>query len=144
MKISFFLVLTGLLLFSCKKSEEGSTSSSLEGTWKMILVKDNASTISITKPGSIQNDVIISFSTSSSSTGYFSGKTPTNTIGQSSYALAANQSISIPSMVMTKVAETTWGAEFVDHIREARQYNFPASGKLEIITLHKTLTFQKQ
>jgi|SRR5215211_7721599 len=143
-KYCFLLSLTGLLLFSCKKSDIDDLTASLGGTWKMILVTDNTSTTSITKPSSIQNDVIITFLPSSASTGTFTGKTPTNDIDQNPYSLGPHQAISIPVLSMTKVAETSWGAEFVDNIRDAQQYSFATEGKINIRTRNKTLTFQKQ
>jgi hypothetical protein len=51
--------------------------------------------------------------------------------------------MSIPDLGMTKVAETSWGNEFVKNIRDAREYSFEVGGKLNIKTAEKTLTFQK-
>jgi hypothetical protein len=138
------LLLSALTFLSCKKSDSDNIPSSLEGTWKMIQVRDNATNTSINKPSSIQKDVIITFHPTNSSIGILTGKTPTNEIEQNSYSLGANQSISIPVLSMTKVAETSWGAEFVDNIRDAEQYSFHAGGKLNIRTTKKTLTFKKQ
>lgn len=137
------LLLSGLLLFSCKKSATDNIPGSLEGRWKMILVSDNATNTSLSKPASISQDVIITFHPTRSSTGTVTGKTPTNEIHQNSYSLGANQAISIPVLSMTKVAETSWGAEFVDNIRDAQQYSFQAGGQLTIRTTNKTLIFQK-
>ena len=66
-----------------------------------------------------------------------------NSIMQNDYSIGANQSLSIPNLNMTKVMETTWGAEFVDNIRDAQQYSFEAGGRLQIKTINKTLIFKK-
>jgi len=44
---------------------------------------------------------------------------------------------------MTKVAETSWGDEFVQNITVAQSYSFETDGKLNIHTVSKTLTFRK-
>lgn len=140
MKLPILLMsLIGLMLLSCKKT----VSDNIAGTWKMIIVKDNATEASITKPSTIQKDVIITFVPSNASTGTFSGKTHTNDIDQNPYSVGTKQAISIPVLSMTKVAETSWGAEFVANIRSAQFYSFDTGGKLSIRTTSKTLTFQK-
>lgn len=144
MKLSIFLMsLIGLMLFSCKKNTSDTVPASLDGTWKMILLKDNATSASITKPSSIQGDVIITFVPNSLTTGTFSGKTPSNDIAPNDYSIGINQAISIPNLSMTKVGETFWGSQFVDNIRDAQQYSFELGGKLNIRTNNKILTFQK-
>ncbi len=140
MKLPILLMsLIGLMLFSCKKT----VCENFAGTWKMIAVTDNTTNVSITKPSSIQKDVIITFVPNSTTTGSFSGKTPSNDIDQNPYTLGAKQAISIPVLSMTKVAETSWGSEFVDHIRGEQQYSFETGAKLKIRAINKTLTFQK-
>jgi hypothetical protein len=114
----------------------------------MIIVKDNATNVTITKPATIQGDVIITFVPQNSTTGTFSGKTPTNEITgfdiwSNGYKLGENETISIPILSMTKVGETLWGREFVDNITEAEKYSFESGGKLNIRTKNKTLAFQK-
>ncbi len=135
--------LIGLMLFSCKKNVSDTVPASLDGTWKMIIVKENAASASITKPYSIQGDVILTFVPNSSTTGTFSGKTPSNDIEPNDYSIGTNQAISIPDLSMTKVGETFWGSQFVNNIRDAQQYSFEIGGKLTIRTIKKTLTFQK-
>ncbi len=96
MKPSILLMtLIGVMFFSCKKSASDTVSTNFEGTWKMILVKDNATNASITKPSSIQRDVIITFVPKSSTTGSFTGVTPSNEItdfgtGLNTYSLGPN------------------------------------------------------
>lgn len=61
-QILFFAIMISLAQFGCKKSgclEPAPTS--LNGKWRMIAVKDNASGLTTTKPVSIQNDVDITF-----------------------------------------------------------------------------------
>lgn len=142
MKFSIALrALVLLLLFSCKKTDSSPTS--LEGTWKMILTKDNMTNTVQQKPSAIQGDVIISFVPTSISNGFFEGKTPSNVFGPNEYLLASDQTISMPVMNMTKVGETSWGSEFIDNIRDAQQYSFATGGRLNIKTIRKTLTFEK-
>lgn len=133
------------LLFSCNKSvDAGSVPESLNGVWRMIKVKENSSGITSTKPSSLQGEVEISITTKTSSTGIFTGVTPSNQITENNFFVDTKQSISIPVLGMTKVSETPWGDEFVANIREAKQYYFDTRGILNIITRFKTLSFQKQ
>ncbi len=149
MKLSVLLMpLLALMLCSCKKTVSDTVPTSIDGTWKMIIVKENSTNASIIKPSSIQGDVIITFVSNTSTTGTFSGNTPTNDITgydtlSNTYMLGPNQAISIPTLSITKVSETPWGSHFVDNIREAQQYSFESRGKLNIRTTNKTLTFQK-
>ena len=129
----------GFMFFSCKKT----VPDNIAGTWKMVIVKDNATNSSITRPPSIEKEVIITFVPTSASAGTFTGETPTNIIYENPYSLGANQAISIPVLSMTKVSETSWGSEFVDNIIDAQQYSFEAGGKLNIKTINKTLIFRK-
>lgn len=150
MKNSFLLMsLIGVMLFSCKKTASDNLPASIEGTWKMILVRDNATNATITKPASIQGDVIITFVSNSDTTGLFSGNTPSNVftgvgVWSNTYTLGPNQTISIPALSMTKIRETFWGNLFVDNITKAQQYSFGQGGQLNIRTINKTLIFKKQ
>ena len=67
MKQIFFLIaIIGLALLSCRKT--GSLDpipTSLDGKWRMIIVKENASGSTTTKPSSIQGDVDIIFTSTS-------------------------------------------------------------------------------
>jgi hypothetical protein len=116
---------------------------SLEGKWRMIRVKDNTSGSTTTKPSSIQGDVDITFTSTTITNGSFIGNTPTNDIWENNYSLGANQSITIPVLAMTKVAETSWGIFFVDNIRSSQKYSFEAGGKLNIQTTNTTLSFRR-
>jgi hypothetical protein len=140
---AILLLLASTIFFSCNKSVED-IPSSLEGTWKMIQVKDNITNATVTKPSSILGDVIITFTPSDASSGTFRGNTPINTIEQNTYSLGADQAITIPVLSMTKVAETSWGTLFVDHITYAQRYGFEPGNKLTIVTIGKSLTFEKQ
>ncbi len=146
MKLSILLMsLIGLMLFSCKKTGTDTVPTSIDGTWKMIIVKENSTNASLTKPSSIQGDVIITFVSITSTTGTFSGKTPTNHITgyENTYMPGPNPAISIPILSMTKISETSWGSHFVDNIRDAHQYSFETGGNLNIRTTNKRLTFKK-
>ena len=97
----------------------------------------------MTKPASLYGDVVITFVSSDISKGIFNGNTPTNELGPDVYSLGYNHAIFIPSLNMTKVAETSWGLEFVVNIRDAQQYMLNSGDLLNITTSNKTLTFQK-
>ncbi len=145
MKPSILLMtLIGVMFFSCKKSASDAVSTSLEGTWKMILVKDNTTNASITKPSSIKGDVIITFVPKSSTTGTFTGITPSNRFGPNDYSIGPNQVISLHGLSMTEVNETSWGAQFADNIGAVQQYSFETGGISNIRTTNKTLAFKKQ
>ena len=144
-QILFLIAFIGLTQFSCKKSDtKDPIPTSLDGKWKMIIVKENTSGSTTTKPSSIQGDVEITFTSTSTTKGTFIGNTPTNDIGQNDYSIGTNQTLTIPNLSMTKVGETSWGKEFVDNIRSSQQYSFEIGGRLNIKTTNKTLTFQKQ
>ena len=140
MKQASLFILFIMLLFSCGKQNFDGT---LDGTWRMVLVKDNTTGATITKPTSIQGNVEITFTTVNSTTGTFFGKTPSNEIWQNDYQTGPNRSITILSLSMTKVGETSWGNEFVDNIRDSQEYSFDAGGRLTIKTMAKSLVFQK-
>lgn len=110
MKQAIFLIaIIGLTLFSCKKSDSiDPISTPLDGKWRMIIIKENVSGLTITKPSTIQGDVDITFSSTSSTNGTFMGNTPTNEIWQNDFSIGANQSFTIPCLAMTKVMETSW------------------------------------
>ena len=141
----FLITLIGVIfLFSCKKScSIDNELSSLNGKWRMIIVKENVSGFTTTKASAIHGEVEITFISTSSTAGSFIGNTPTNEIWQNDYVIGSNKSITIPTLSMTKVMETSWGKEFVDNIRNSQEYNFERGGKLNIKTTNKTLTFRK-
>jgi hypothetical protein len=144
MKRLFFLTVFSLILqLSCEKSASDSVVHSLAGEWKMIVVKDNATNISTTKPASIQGDVIIFVIPHNATSGSFSGQTPTNQIMQNDFTIGENGEIAILALSMTKVSETTWGSLFVDHIRDAERYTLEPGNMLHIRTPLKTLSFRK-
>lgn len=137
----FSIAILTLTFFSCSKDDLADLS--IEGKWRMTRVKDNVSGLAITKPSSVQGDVDITFALAGLSNGVFSGYTPTNEIWQNNYSTGTNRTLTIECLSMTKVAETSWGNEFVDHIRNSQKYFFETDGKLSIKTISKTLTFRK-
>lgn len=140
----FLIAVFGLTLFSCKKSDSlAPISTALDGKWRMIIVKENVSGLTTTKPSTVQGDVDITFTSTSSTNGTFIGNTPTNDIWQNEYSIGANLSMTIPCLSMTKVMETSWGNEFVDNIRNSQEYSFEIGSILKIKTPDKTLTFRK-
>ena len=143
-QLLFPIAIISATLFSCQKQNSTDrTHLSLDGKWRMIIVKDNISRMTMTKPSSIQGDVDITFTTVNAPNGTFIGNTPTNNIGLNNFYVGPNQAITIPVLSMTKVMETSWGNEFVDNIRNSQEYNFEAGNRLNIKTTSKILTFQK-
>ena len=144
MKYLVILCSFALILGSCnKQAVRDKTPNQIDGTWRMIIVQDNASGASSIKPSTISGNVEITFATSSASNGIFFGITPTNQISQNQFTLGPAQAITISSLMMTKVWETEWGSNFVNNIRSAQQYEFDNSGNLSIQTPLKKLTFQR-
>src|SRR5664279_937955 len=117
LKIFILSAAYSLLLLCCNKSGSNKVTSSLDGKWKMVTVKDIASGIETTKPSSVQGEVEITFTSINALGGTFNGKTPSNEIESAKFSLGANQSISISELSMTKVNETDWGFNFTDNIR---------------------------
>lgn len=145
MKLMFFLVaIIGLTLSSCKKADScDPIPTSLDGKWRMIIVKENTTGSTTTKPSSINGDVDVTFTSTSATNGTFIGNTPSNEIQQNDYLIGTNQTLTISNLSMTKFGETSWGKEFVDNIRSSQEYNFENCGRLKIKTTNKILIFQK-
>ena len=140
-QLCLLIAVIGITQFSCRRNDAAApVATSLQGNWRMILVKDNSTRLSFAKPASIQGDVDITFNTANNS---FSGKTPTNDIWQSDFLAHPNLSLTIPFLSMTKVMETSWGNEFVGNICSSQSYTFESGGRLNIKTINRTLTFKK-
>lgn len=107
--------------------------SRIEGTWKMIAVKDNASNVTTTKPSNIAGDVQIHFIYQNTVQGNATGNTPNNSFF-GDFTVAANQVISFASIEYTKTMETSWGDAFLSNIRFSNNFSFAADGKLIINT----------
>jgi hypothetical protein len=143
-QIFFLAVIICLIVLSCKKGDStGPIPTSLDGKWRLISVKDNASGLTANKPSSIQGEVDITFTSTNATTGTFIGNTPTNDIWQNNYSTGPNQTITIPVLAMTKVGETSWGKQFVDNICTSQKYSFEIGNRLTIKTSNKTLIFRK-
>jgi hypothetical protein len=146
------ILLTAILslaLFSCSRNADADLIStdkaSLEGNWRMVLVKDHTSGLTYAKPGAIPGDVDLTFVAVNSDNGFINGKTPTNTLfaDYTVYTLAGEGKITIPSVAATKVAETSWGLDFLYNVTKSDSYSFTPDGKLRIHTEKKTLYFEK-
>ncbi|MEO6454393.1 MAG: hypothetical protein ABIN97_09990 [Ginsengibacter sp.] len=145
-QISLLLAVFSLAMISCNKIElasVGQIPGLLDGKWRMITVKENASGFTSVKPPALQGEVEITFTSVSNINGTFTGNTPTNHIDPNNYIIGTTHSLTIPGLSMTKVMETPWGNEFVDNILNSQEYSFEIDGKLNIKTTNKTLTFQK-
>lgn len=149
-KLLFLAAIICLAQFACKKPNASTrsafsrpTSTPLDGSWRMILVTDNASGLTTTKPATIPNDVDITFTSIAPTNGTFTGVTPTNQIWVSDYSTGTGETLSIPSMAMTKAGETSWGHLFVGNIRSSVDYTLATTDILNIRTAAKILTFRK-
>src|SRR5688572_30419611 len=142
-RLLLFIASISIMQLACEKTVSDTAVHSLAGKWKMIAVIDNATNVSTTKPASIAGDVIIVIVVHSATSGSLSGNTPTNEIFQNNFTVGQNGEIAVPALSMTKVAETTWGSLFVDHIRDAERYDLQTGGLLNIRTSAKTLSFVK-
>ena len=132
-----------LTLFSCKKNNEvEAIAPDLVGKWRMIIVRDNTTGSTSTKPASINGEVEIAFAFTAYTAGKINGNTPTNTL-TADFTIGRNRSIQIPSVAASKLSETSWGREFLDNITSSQDYSFEADGKLNIHTADKTLIFQR-
>ena len=138
------IALLAVTLFSCSRSMDGTStiSGSLEGTWRMVIVKDNATSLQYNKPGAITGDVEITIVVVNPGKGFINGKTPTNTL-YGDYTTEPIDKISIPCVAYTKVAETSWGLDFLQNINTADTYSFEEGGRLRIHTNKKTLIFKR-
>jgi hypothetical protein len=137
---SLFIAIILVSLSSCIKPAAKSPVP-IDGKWRMVTVADNFSGPTIIKPASITGDVDITFTSTTPTTGTFTGNTPTNQIFQNAYTIDDNQSLSIEALDMTKIAETLWGDAFVATIPGTHPYSFTVDGNLAINTGRKTLLF---
>ena len=102
----FIFGIIWVTIFSCEKSDSADPMpTSLDGKWRMILVTENISGLTTSKPTNIQGDVDITFTPTSTTNGTFIGNTPTNDIWQNAYSVGVNYSLNIPCLSMTKVME---------------------------------------
>ena len=133
----------GLALLSCSRDADDliqNNNATLEGGWRMVLVKDNASSFIYTKPGAITGDVDINFVAVTATKGFITGKTPSQEI-EAEYEMGSPGFIRIPVITYGKIAETSLGIDFLHSFISADTYSFEPDGKLRIHTGKKTLYF---
>jgi len=143
MKRIIGLLLLPLLIFSCQRKADHLWPPSLEGSWKMTAVKNQATGLFTTKPAGIPGEVEIIFAAVNGNKGIFSGKTPTNAFN-GHYSTSEGRFITIPAVSASKVVETSWGLDFLMSITSALEYTFEAGDKLIITTPDYQLYFQRQ
>ena len=111
----------------------------LRQTWQ-----ENLTDVTTTKPSTISGNVDITIVFSTSVAGVMNGVTPTNTLS-CDFQVGPNRTLSIPSLSMTEITETSWGLMFLDNISHAQDFIFTNDGKLNInASTNKTLTFIRQ
>ncbi|MBS1497019.1 MAG: hypothetical protein JSU03_08585 [Bacteroidetes bacterium] len=141
------IIITAICLvqLSCKKNNWFNViNNTLDGKWKMVVVKDNATGQEMTKPDSVKGDVEITFVTTGPSSGSFSGHTLVNSIDGGSYTTGSNHTISIKGFSMTQIYELPWADFFTNNFGSAYQYSFTSDGKLTVVTAIKTLVFLRE
>lgn len=116
--------------------------SGLEGKWRMVLVKENITGQSISKPPSITGDVDITIRHTTGNNGIYSGNTPANLIMDNAFSIGDDRTISIPSLGMSKAMETAWGFYFVDNVCFSKEYSLSGS-RLHLKTTNLTLIFER-
>jgi hypothetical protein len=136
--------LLALVLFSCTDKDAAIpiTNDTLEGSWRMIAVKDHNTGLIHFKPGAITGDVDISIVAVNNERGFINGKTPTNTLN-GGYTVSNKNLINFGPMMASKVAETSWGLDFLYSVESADTYAFDLDGKLMLHTEKKTLFFER-
>lgn len=134
-----------LALFSCSRDADDdllTTTGDLEGNWRMVAVRDNTTGFTHVKPGAITGDVDVTFVAVNATNGFLNGRTPSNTFG-GDYRLGEIDVITIAALAYSKVAETSWGLDFLNNASKADTYAFEQSGRLRIHTEKKTLIFKR-
>ena len=134
--------LLALVLFSCTDKDTAIpiNNDTLEGNWRMVAVKNNSTGLIHTKPGAITGDVDLSIVAVNNERGFINGKTPTNTIN-GGYTVSNENLINFGPMMATKVAETSWGLDFLYSVESTDTYAFDLDGRLMLHTEKKTLFF---
>ncbi|HEY5463093.1 MAG TPA: hypothetical protein VIJ95_07550 [Hanamia sp.] len=152
MRISSVLIilLTAFTIFSCKKSPFEDPA--LVGKWKMIEVRDNTNDTVFTKPASVNENVEIVFSYSSSGKGEMIGNATIAPV-RGSFTVGEQRTISIPLVYydIDKVGfdifwgSSEWDSEFLNNITISKSYFFDSSGNLNINTTNNTtIVFTKE
>lgn len=133
-----------LLLISCSRDADLLPNpGTLEGSWRMVIVKDNFTGLSHTKPGAITGEVKITFVAVEPRNGFFNGKTPTNVFSGDEYTVGDSGKLTIPTIASTDAIETSWGLDFFQNITKSDNYSIEPDGKLRIYTGKKTLYFER-
>lgn len=97
-----------VLMTACKKDKVSNPQNSLEGQWKLVIVKDKSTGATYSSPAGSSRDIIINFKTNG-----FSGQTLRNSFSDGSYTLLNGSDITFGSFNMTKIAEDEWGSMFI-------------------------------
>ncbi len=128
------IVVAGL---ACNKSKKDD-SALLEGTWKMVSVKEKNTLIVTSNPGN-QGDVIMVVAA-----GKLSAKTPSNDIWPTNYTTGANHQLLVPAIGGTKVGENSWGNLFYSNMYFIESYSFTNNNLLHIGTRDAILNFERR
>src|SRR5687768_16663922 len=129
MKKIISALLTVVLFFSCTPELEPAAPQHIRSTWKMKYVMENRTGFLHTEPAN-SKEVDISFIPINESEGHIYGHTPTNEIFGSWYVLPGPRLFTLKELKMTKMAETAWGALFVDNILAAETIHIDHTGLL--------------
>ena len=137
-------LLTGvcLIVFSCEKPANDTPRVLLDGSWMMVSVTDRATGVVEYKPNLVRGDVVINFNPTSTSGGSFSGNTPSNFFGPDQYSLSFKNRLTLRSMHITEVVESSWGKLFLHNIPNDSKVTIEYS-EMFIETPAKTLRFKR-
>ena len=112
-----------ILLFTlaaCKKDNATTTTTSLNGKWKLVKYHNLVNGISESEPSSISRSIIIEFSDNEIN-GKMNGQTVTNSIF-GKYELLQENKMKILSFGGTKIGEPNWGNKFWEAIHKASSF----------------------
>ena len=145
-RFAFYMVF--VLLASCSR-DANFQGRMIDGTWYMWYVEDRSIGVVTPKPVA-SDDVLITFASTTDTTGVFYGKTPANQISPSPYFISPTRvdlhagGLQIPTLSITSATETTWGKLFIDNVLKANEYAFETDNHLYLFTQDSMLiTFKR-
>lgn len=139
MRIPGLFITTLILLFvGCKKEETPSTSqNSLDGEWKLVMVKDKGTGDQFFKLPGTSGDVVIRFSGNN-----FSGHTLINNLADGEYTFVNGSELTIGSFAMTKVMEDQWGGMFLTVLQSCGLQSFSPCRSSKVSFMGNMLVIQ--
>lgn len=139
MKISMISVISLLtLLISCRKDADSpAVQNSLEGEWKLVMVKDKGTGDQFFKLPGTSGDVVIRFSGNN-----FSGHTLINNLADGEYTFVNGSELTIGSFATTKVIEDQWGSMFLTVLQSCGLQSFSPCRSSKVSFMGNMLVIQ--